>query len=73
MVNIFCVYLVIVVSVATNTPTDELTTINRACGADGEWNGTAPSCGKYRQYIPYCMDWLIAVSVYRCFLVAILQ
>ena len=20
----------------------------RACGADGEWNGTASSCGKYR-------------------------
>ena len=21
----------------------------RACGANGTWNGTAPSCGKYRQ------------------------
>ena len=23
----------------------------RACGADGEWNGTAPHCGKYRACI----------------------
>ena len=22
----------------------------RACGAGGEWNGTAPSCGKYCQW-----------------------
>ena len=26
----------------------------RACGANGEWNGTAPSCGKYCQCMVPC-------------------
>ena len=25
----------------------------RACGADGEWNGTATPCGKYHQWSMY--------------------
>ena len=36
----------------------------RACGADGQWNGTAPSCGKYCQCIVPC----ITIYIYVCML-----